>query len=359
MIGEFAWSPDGQGVAYQAFGGIAVTTPGQGRACLQLLEPRAVPGTRGTSGPSVSDVVWSPEGERAVVPGWFVPDSSRAAGPSPRPGPSLRQGAGLALADLDPDAAPTPLTDPQGDRFDVDPAWGPDGQRVAFRRTTSEPAGSSVNVVDVRTREVRTLLEREGRFEVGPVWTASGAWLAVASERALHLVSADGQQRRTVELGGAVQTVDPSPTEALIAVVTDRRLVLVSPQGGRPRPVGDLPGVAGLAWSPRGTFLAVTAGGQLAQPAALHRVEASTADVTRLASPRDEVELSQRPTATGRSTAWSPDGEHITFEASASDGAIVPQRSSDVFVVDVRGSDLRQITDSGEAHDPAFRPQPQ
>ncbi len=67
------------------------------------------------------------------------------------------------------------------------PAWSPDGSRIAFtanRRPQPDIDGrSSVYVVDVASREVTTIAGGADALFAGPVWTLDGATILVTGER--------------------------------------------------------------------------------------------------------------------------------------------------------------------------------
>lgn len=79
-------------------------------------------------------------------------------------------------------------------RAEADPAWSPDGTRIAYSVHTRE-GGASIGVTDVRTGEARRLSDGQGK-DTMPAWSPDGRYLVFASERGgevdLYLVRADG-----------------------------------------------------------------------------------------------------------------------------------------------------------------------
>ena len=83
-----------------------------------------------------------------------------------------------------------------GATFDRQPAWSPDGTRLAFTRTSDDGRSYRVFVMRADGSGVRPV--SRGRFAGGPAWSPDGRWIAYSSESGLRLVRADGSRTRTV-----------------------------------------------------------------------------------------------------------------------------------------------------------------
>jgi TolB protein len=96
------------------------------------------------------------------------------------------------------------LTSGEGEA--VNPAWHPDGQKIAFAWTRGfEPGNYNVFIMDVATRAVTQLTHGVGRNE-NPVWAPDGLHIVYSSKRGrtiqLFTMLADGtQQKQLTTLG--------------------------------------------------------------------------------------------------------------------------------------------------------------
>ena len=191
---------------------------------------------------------------------------------------------------------------------DADPAWSPDGARLAF--TTDRDGNSEIYVVDAdRTGAVR--LTNDPAADFHPAWSPDGTRIAFASSRfgAAEILAMNADGSSVARLTSHPASDDEpawSPDGQRIAFTSDRdghdevyamdatgaALARVTQGGGR-QP----------AWSPDGSRLAyvapVCAGFYSCVPSIF--VAVGTQDATRL------VVGGERP-------AWSPDGRRIAVD---------------------------------------------
>lgn len=78
---------------------------------------------------------------------------------------------------------------------DGDPAWSPDGRRLAFTR--SKDGRRSFEVL-VRSATGRLRRITRGRFDERPAWSADGRWIAYQATTGIRLVRPDGSGDRGV-----------------------------------------------------------------------------------------------------------------------------------------------------------------
>lgn len=244
-----------------------------------------------------TDPSYSPDGRRLV----FAADRELVSDPTA--GTAYLDGRqALVVATTQPgetglvDVAPLDYErDPEAS--DEEPAWSPDGTRLAFVRSSGE--GSSLALLDLATGDVRVLDAGLPSRVTAPTWSPDGERVAVEA----------GGQLWVVDVDGAVA----SP----VVVVPD---ACEGPPGSCDQPLtGWTP-----SWSPDGTRLAFVAPDQLYWEALLTvAVGAAPADGAyrvaaplRVAGPGDSSWSPADPD-------WSLDGTSIAFVArgaGASDG---------------------------------------
>jgi TolB protein len=79
---------------------------------------------------------------------------------------------------------------------DTDPAWSPDGKRIAFTRTTDGNRSSRVYVMRSDGSAVRRITA--GRFDWRPQWSRDGRWIVFQSVRGIERVRPDGTGTRLI-----------------------------------------------------------------------------------------------------------------------------------------------------------------
>jgi WD40-like Beta Propeller Repeat/Lysyl oxidase len=135
----------------------------------------------------------------------------------------------------------------------VDPAWSPDGRRLAFVAPGAGGAGD-VFVADADGTHRGRITRTDRVAERSPSWSPDGRHLVVERGGRLVIVRADGGGERRLGPG-----VEPawSPGGRRIAFTDGDNVYLVSAKGGRARPVTSAPGAqTAPAWSPDGLRLA-------------------------------------------------------------------------------------------------------
>ena len=230
--------------------------------------------------------------------------------------------------------------------FDANPAWSPDGARIAFESTVE--GKRAVWVMQADGQGLRRLTDGSGA-DTSPAWSPDGARIAFSSDRdgneEIYVVGVDGQGVRRITdnpAGDAYPSWSPDGT----------RLAFVSDRDGEPgiwtagadgsNPTRLVPGRAATArpaWSPDGRTVAFASdrdGGNLdifVAPAGPPGVASKL-----IASPAQDGE-----------PAWSPDGSKLAF-ASDRDGA------PEVYVAARDGSNPVRVTSTPRSFAPSWAP---
>ena len=235
----------------------------------------------------------------------------------------------------------------RNDRYtlDEDPAYSPDGSRIAFAR------GRDIWIMDVDGSDARKLVGgRTGEF--CPSWGPDGDTVAYTRGGDLWTTSVAVPRPRRIVRTEAVDEYCPSwsPDGSAIAYAHRRRragggdwdIALMAPDGSDRRRLTSGP-VTEFApdWSPDGAGLVFEAYDQFGSPTIV------TIDST--GSSRTVVFDGKRQGAWG--PTFSPDGASIAFWRNSLSG--------DVWVVGSDGSDPHRITSGpGAFRQPAWRPLP-
>jgi Tol biopolymer transport system component len=236
---------------------------------------------------------------------------------------------------------------PQGLRFQTDPAWSPDGARIAF---ASARAGSfDIYVMNADGTGTRRLTSTSANDQ-GPTWSADGSRIAFSrSDDGGHVwvMNADGSgaRRLTAELA---EEGEPSwsPDGSWIAYTRRasgsdfREIWVVRPDGSGGRGVTQLEAQAfSPTWSPDSQRIAFSATGD---PAVADRYDIYVigADGKNMARPTHSTVDAFEP-------AWSPAGDGIAFSR---DGAIV--------VTTLAGVERRLTDPEDNDSSPAWNPSP-
>ncbi len=192
--------------------------------------------------------------------------------------------------------------------LDIDPAWSPDGQRVAFAAEIA-PRQNAVAVIDANGQALNLLMPTAGQ-NVDPAWAPDGRRIAFAADR-------DGDFDIFV-----MPVFGPQAT-------ADGALNLTRFEGDDRAP----------AWLPDGESIVFQSDreGQVD----IYRMDADGSNLRRLTD--DPAEDSD--------PAVSPDGRRVAF-VSTRDG------DYDIFVMDLDGSEQRAVTDNEVADlKPAWTPE--
>ena len=228
---------------------------------------------------------------------------------------------------------------PAGLFFQTDPAWSPDGRRIAF--VSRRDGRSHVYVMRADGTGSRRVTDARPDDE-SPTWSPDGRRIAFSRVGDLFAVPSRGGPVRRIGRALEGEALDPawSPNGALIAYdyrppgYSIREIWVVGVDGTRARKVTRLRAESTRpAWSPDGRRIAFQSDAQ-----------GGHVEVYSIGLDGSGLRRETRSAVDTFDPAWSPDGMKIAFSR---DGAI--------WTVDRSGRE-RKLTSSGNDAAPVWRP---
>jgi len=224
--------------------------------------------------------------------------------------------ASSTWSNLTDDGYEGPLSgSPPGVTIEVQPAWSPDGTRIAVERTLVNEAGqfapSMVSVIDLGTGESTDIAPLPGHTEqardAGAVtslaWSPDGASLAVSVRHREPDSTSDGVWLVSLDDGTITQLVTAAAVDTLFSgIFSDLTADMIGP----------------VAWSPDGTALLFWASNASTKPIAVWAflVDVESGATTTLALPAHARDTGSRRGIWPFQAAWSPDGSALLLAAN-------------------------------------------
>ena len=261
---------------------------------------------------------------------------------------------------------------------DVQPAWAPDGPRLAFVRTSKpSPDRSRIYLLDVAGGRATALTPGGRQIQsIDPAWSPDGRQIAYTrwnsrgevGENAIVVAQADGSGERVLRRVGLDGQPDVmgqpawSPDGAQILYTrytTDRRhnfrpsLHVMDAATGDSRPLaGD---AADGAWSPDGRRIAFS-GVRDGNGKWCYEQCFISGEIYVMESDGTNLERLTRNRGNDAAPSWSPDGSRIVFESNRNVRDAPPSQGTEIYSIRADGSCLTWLTNgSPSSGDPAWR----
>jgi Tol biopolymer transport system component len=218
--------------------------------------------------------------------------------------------------------------------FDDEPAWSPDGAKIAF--SSSRDGNSEVYAMDVDGANVVRLTTNVS-FDGRPAWSPDGTQIAFASNRTsnfeIFVMNADGSSQTNITNNAGLDDQPAwSPDGTKIAFASSRdgdmEVFSMNANGSSQTNLTNNAAYSDQApnWSPDGTKIVFQSNQDGEGDDEIYSMFANGSSPTRITF--DVVSEG--------SPVWSPDGAKIAFSKFTT--------NHDIFVMDANGSNQQQLT---------------
>jgi Tol biopolymer transport system component len=224
------------------------------------------------------------------------------------------------------------LTDVAAPFVASDPAWSPDGTRVAYVVRESDTDRSEIWVMNADGSDAHPVIDSRGSHG-NPAWSPDGsqiAYTAYGEGGGIYVAPVDGEAiQRLTSAGPPTTHVDSEPEwssdgQSIVFIRwrlgdvesgNDYQILRIDAAGGEPVVLSRFEQtgrndqqVRGLSWSPDGSRLAFTTQG------GVYLLDPSGGDAEQIV-PCDVLGCDAATEAFTDATSWSPDGTEISFTA--------------------------------------------
>ena len=230
-----------------------------------------------------------------------------------------------------------------------EPAWSPDGTRIAYRRNPTFLGSDDIGVMNANGTGFVNLTNTPGVDEFDPTWSPDGTKIAYRRGGAIWSMDADGsnqvQLTSTMALGTHNEPAwSPDGTKIAYrwnpAIMGSDDISVMNANGTRAVNLTNTPGVDefGPTWSPDGTRIAYQKGGDIWTMTSVGSKQAAA--TTTLFDKEYEP-------------AWSPDGTKIAIRYEPAFGSF-----DDIFVMNPDGTGMVNLTSTAgvDESDPTWQP---